>query len=724
MHRSYEEQLDPLEPLAGERTPAPARVRSWVMRLLLVLLCTLLCGCGAEPVMRLDRWTLDGTPVVLPIKADVPDRVERFVLRTHVVLPHDMQGKTLTLAIPQIEAKTELTVDGVAVLPLDSPGTGFRGDRSPRFRIQPTHPAIDLALTVENDTPQSAFLSTIPRLSATPWGDARFRATKIFDLATSAIALGALTGMFVTYAVLYFLDRRRIEHGWIALAAVLGMSSPLLWLEWTPYLFGRLELVVVAEMLAFAGVAVLAFTYAHFGLSRPSRWWMAMVGFLIGVTAFGTISKSAARGASIAALLADYAVIGRLAWVLASLARRKPRPRDLRVMSIALAVLFVSTIPTALWRFRVVHPLEGVTFTPLGMMFFLLIHSLTLSRAHVASAKTAEDLNVQLAARVVELEAKSREASVLNLELKRQIADRSQKLAEALARVEGIASSPKALRDGDVVDDRYRVIRHIGSGGMGAVVEVERLVDEKHFALKVLRGDITGPALSRFAREAEIAARLDHPNLVSVVDVDVAQSGALYIVMELVDGAPLESMRDRYGDVAFLQPLLAGVAAGLAALHQNGVIHRDLKPGNILVDGKGHAKISDFGIASLRELVDPLAETRTPDTLPQKSDPLTHQGAMLGTPLFMAPELWRGADRADAASDVFAFGLVAYVALNNEYPFHGPPIYDVGSGRKVEPPKPIASIASPARELLARSLSIDPKERPTAAELAAALGRG
>jgi hypothetical protein len=688
---------------------------------LLVLLCTLLCGCEDGRVLRLHQWTLDGRPVTLPIKADVPDRAEHFVLRTHVDLPEDLQGKTLTLAIPQIEAKTELVVDGVPVLPLDSPGSGFRGDRSPRFRIVPTHPALDLALTVENDTPQSAFLSTIPRLSATPWGDARFRATKIFDLATSAIALGALTGMFVTYAVLYFLDRRRTEYGWIAIAAIFGMSSPLLWMEWSPYLFGRLELVIVAEMLAFAGIAVLAFTYAHFGLPPPTRWWVVMIGLLIGLTMFGGASKSAARVASIAALLADYAVIGRLAWVLFTLARRKPRPPDVLVMSVALGVLFVSTIPTALWRFRVIHPLEGVTLTPLGMMFFLLIHSLTLSRAHVASSKTAEALNVELAARVEQLEQKSREASVLNLELKRQIADRSQKLAEALARVEGIASSPKALRDGDVVDGRYVVIRHLGSGGMGAVMEVERLVDQKRFALKVLRGDITGSALSRFAREAEIAARLDHPNLVSVVDVDVAESGALYIVMELVDGQPLESMRERYGDVAFLKPMLAGVAAGLAALHEHGVIHRDLKPGNVLVDGNGHAKISDFGIATLRDIVDPLAETRTPETLPQKSDPLTHQGAMLGTPLFMAPELWRGADRADAASDVFAFGLVAYVALTNQYPFHGPPLYDVGAGRKVEMPQPIETIASPARDLLARCLSLDPQERPTAAELAAAL---
>jgi serine/threonine-protein kinase len=495
-----------------------------------------------------------------------------------------------------------------------------------------------------------------------------------------------------------------------------------MWMEWTPYLFGRLELVLVAEMLAFAGIAVLAFTYEHFGLPRPSRWWMTMVGLLIGLTMFGGASKSVARVASLAALFADYAVLGRLGYVLVTLARKRPRPPDVLVMSLALGVLFVSTIPTALWRFRVVHPLEGVTLTPLGMMFFLLIHSLTLSRAHVASARTAEALNLELAARVDQLEVKSREASMLNLELKRQIADRSQKLAEALSRIEGVTSSPRALRDGDVVDGRYRVVRQLGSGGMGAVMEVERLADGKHFALKVLRGDTTGAALSRFAREAEIAARLDHPNLVSVVDVDVAQSGALYIVMELVDGVPLESMRERYGDTAFLLPVLRQVAEGLAALHEKGVIHRDLKPGNVLVDATGHAKISDFGIASLREVVDPLAATRTPDSLEQKSDPLTQQGAMLGTPLFMAPELWRGADRADAASDVFSFGLVAYVALTNKYPFHGPPIYDAGAGRKMEECEPIAEVPKAIRELLLRCVSLDPKARPTAAELAAALG--
>ncbi|MGZ3450569.1 MAG: protein kinase domain-containing protein [Polyangiales bacterium] len=683
---------------------------------LLVLLCTLLLGCDDGRALRIDHWTLDGRAVVLPIKADVPDRADRFVLRTHVELPDDLRGQTLTLAIPQIEAKTELAVDGARVLPLDAPG-----GRSPRFRIEPTRPAIDLALTIENDTPQSAFLSTIPRLSATPWGDARFRATKTFDLATSTIALGALVGMFVTYAVLYLLDRRRKEHGWIALAAIFGMSSPLLWMEWTPYLFGRLELVIVAEMLAFAGIAVLAFTCEHFGLPRPSRGWMAMAAVLLVFTLFTGASKPAARVASIAAVIADYAVLGRLGWVLFTLARRRPRPADVLVMCAALAVLFLSSIPTALWRFRVIHPLEGVTLTPLGMMFFLLLHSLTLSRAHVNSAKTAEALVIELAARVEQLETKSREATVLTQELKRQIADRSQKLADALSRIEGISSLPRALKAGEVVDERYLVIKHLGSGGMGAVMEVERLVDRKRFALKVLRGETTGAALSRFAREAEIAARLDHPNLVSVVDVDVAQSGALYIVMELVDGVPLEMMRERYGDAPFLLSVLRQVAEGLAALHEQGVIHRDLKPGNVLVDARGHAKISDFGIASLREVIDPLAATHAPDTLPQKSDPLTLAGAMLGTPLFMAPELWRGADRADAASDVFSFGLVAYVALTGKYPYPGPPIYDMGAGRAVARAEPIELVSPAIRDLFTRCLSLDPRERPSAADLAAAL---
>ncbi len=681
---------------------------AWLGALAVIL--TALCGCDAGRVVVLSRWTLDaplsgpGVPIELPNKLPAADLADAFVLRAEVPLPDDLRGRTLTLAIPQVEGRTRLEVAGDEIVPLDDPGSGWRGDRAPRFRIGPEKTAgatLPLVLTIDNGAPQSAFLPSAPRLSPTHWGDARFRATRALNKVSAAIALGALLGMFVTYSVLWLLDRRRRAYGLLAIGALGSISSPLLWLEWGQILFGRLEMVVVSGALAVAGIAVVWSAREHFGLPPPSRRWWWLFSVLAVLTGLATVSSFAARVAQALGLVATYLVLGSLAIVLARLARRRPRPKDVGVMAAALATLVVSTLPAAAWRFGLRHPLEGVVLTPLGMTVFLLLHSVTLSRAHVATLRTTE---------------------LLNVELRRQIADRSAKLAEALSRLEGVSSRGGGFREGEIVDERYRVMRRLGAGGMGAVHEVERTSDGRRFALKVLHGDTSGPALARFAREAEIAARLHHPNLISVVDVDVARSGSLYIVMELVEGATLEDHRDRFGDARWALPILAQVAEGIAALHANGVIHRDLKPGNVLVDDAGRARISDFGISALRETIDPLAETRTPDAVTARSDPqLTRTGAMLGTPLYMAPELWRGADRADEASDVWSFGLVAYLLLANRFPFDAPPIYEAGAGRALRAPEPLEGVPPALARVVATCLSLTPGARPTARAIADAL---
>lgn len=685
----------------------------------------LLSGCGSERVEPIAVWHLDdGAGVELPAQIDAHG--PRFALSRRLLVPPDMRGRTLSLVIPQIEGRTRLYVSSVLVEPLDDPGSGWRGERAPRWRIPESlieagaeGPVLPLRLEVENAAPQSSKLPSRPRLSATPWGDARFLAARAINHTGSAISFGALLGMFGTYATLWALDRSRRAYGHLAFAALCALISPLFWLGVTQHVFGTLELDVVAVALALAGFSVLEFTHHHYELPKPSRRWWQLGGALVLATAVAGFVPALVRPLGSISLVANYAVMLSVAWVLVKMMRRQPRPRDVGIMSVAWIVLFLGTVPSALWRFGFANPLEGVVLTPIGMTVFLLLHGTTLSRAHVESMHTTDELNVELAARIEQVEAKNREVSVLNVELRRQIADRSQKLAEALARIEGVTSASRGLREGEVLSERYRVVRPLGSGGMGAVYEVVRLTDDKAFALKVLRGETSGHLLSRFAREAEIAARIHHPNLVSVVDVDVAESGSLYIVMELVDGGSLESMS--FGAPAKMLPLLGQVGSGLAALHAAHVIHRDLKPGNVLVDALGVAKISDFGISALREVVDPLAATRTPDE--SKSPALTQTGAMLGTPLYMAPELFRGADRANEATDVFALGLLAYVVLSGRYPYDGPPMHTVGAGRPLPVPPRLDGVPEPVATIVARCLSVEPGERPTAAEFAAAFGQ-
>jgi hypothetical protein len=288
-----------------------------------------------------------------------------------------------------------------------------------------------------------------------------------------------------------------------------------------------------------------------------------------------------------------------------------------------------------------------------------------------------------------------RETATLNEELKRQLADRAGQLASAIAR---LSSAPRAIEAGSVIEDRYRVMKQLGAGGMGAVYEVERISDGNRLALKVLMGVADREALARFAREAQIAAQLHHPNIVSIVDVDVAKSGMLFLVMELAVSS-LEKQREQFGDRRFALPILKQIAEGLSAMHSRGIIHRDLKPANVLLVGD-RAKLADFGIASL---------------MPDGNDStisvgLTRTGAFMGTPLYMAPELEKGARAATPASDVFALGIVAYELLAGRAPFAQPPVLAKTQDRP-------EILDGELGALIDRCLNFDPSERPTAEEV-------
>ncbi len=231
---------------------------------------------------------------------------------------------------------------------------------------------------------------------------------------------------------------------------------------------------------------------------------------------------------------------------------------------------------------------------------------------------------------------------------------------------------------------------------------------------------------ARFAREAEIGARVHHPNLVSIVDVGVS-AGVPYLVMEKVDGGSLEARRARFGDVPWALPILGQIAEGLAALHEAGVVHRDLKPANVLLADGGVAKISDFGISrfgAIEELsVDPGAPTMA--ATPRKSADLTGTGVVMGTPLYMAPEGARSARALDASADVFALGILAYEMLTGRTPFEVPAFVLAMAQQPVPPPPPIADARVPTalRAFVTSALAGDPTKRPRVRDLVAASGR-
>ena len=227
---------------------------------------------------------------------------------------------------------------------------------------------------------------------------------------------------------------------------------------------------------------------------------------------------------------------------------------------------------------------------------------------------------------------------LLKREIGHQVAVRSKELGDNLLKL-GAAADVVAPQPGDRFDARYRVIRQLGAGGMGAVYEVERLTDGAHLALKIMLGQVSGAIAARFAREAEIGARVRHPHVVPIVDVGVTATGTPFLIMELVRGGSVEGQRERFGDVAWARGVLLQVVDGLIALHATNVVHRDLKPANILVDEDGVAKISDFGISRLdpdRGAINPDAPTLEAST--PRGGRLTGTGMLLGTPQYMAPE--------------------------------------------------------------------------------------
>jgi serine/threonine protein kinase len=273
---------------------------------------------------------------------------------------------------------------------------------------------------------------------------------------------------------------------------------------------------------------------------------------------------------------------------------------------------------------------------------------------------------------------------------------------------------------GKVLADRYRIVRLLGEGGMGQVFEAQHLNINKRFALKLLRPEVVGSAssLARFRQEAWAASSIGHANIVEIDDFATLPSGEVYLAMEFLDGQSLaERMRDgpplRLPEA--LQILIA-VGQGLAAAHDKGIVHRDMKPENIFLARKGSAqvaKILDFGIAKVTGADEPSNLTRT--------------GAIFGTPLYMSPEQAKG-QPADARADVYALGIILYEAATGSVPFGGESSVQILSQQIAATPVAPSRLA-PEREIppaleaaILRALAKEPAARfATMTELVAAL---
>jgi eukaryotic-like serine/threonine-protein kinase len=218
----------------------------------------------------------------------------------------------------------------------------------------------------------------------------------------------------------------------------------------------------------------------------------------------------------------------------------------------------------------------------------------------------------------------------------------------------------------------YRVLERLGSGGMGTVWVAEDLNLGRRVALKFISEDHAGqaPALERFKMEARTASSLNHPNICTIYEIGEAD-GQTFIAMELIEGEPLDLyLTHHVFDVQELLDLATQIADALDAAHSKGIVHRDIKPGNVLVTHRGQAKILDFGLAKLISARRPAGQPAYAVPTMASGEHLTSPGVAVGTTAFMSPEQARGRE-LDARSDLFSFGVILYVMATRKFPFDG-----------------------------------------------------
>jgi serine/threonine-protein kinase len=262
---------------------------------------------------------------------------------------------------------------------------------------------------------------------------------------------------------------------------------------------------------------------------------------------------------------------------------------------------------------------------------------------------------------------------------------------------------------GTVLNNRYTLTERIAAGGMGEVWAATDTVLDRTVAVKLLNAVLSQQSgfLERFRAEARHSASLHHPNITTVFDYG-EDDGSAYLVMERVIGQPLSQIISERAPLSAQETasILAQAAAALEAAHQGGVVHRDVKPANILITPDGTAKLTDFGIARLVDAA-----------------PLTKTGQMLGTAQYLSPEQAMGG-QATASSDIYALGVVGQEMLTGQRPFEADTLVATAMAHINQPPPELPlTVPVGLRSVIVAALAKDPEDRPaTAAAMASALG--
>jgi eukaryotic-like serine/threonine-protein kinase len=271
---------------------------------------------------------------------------------------------------------------------------------------------------------------------------------------------------------------------------------------------------------------------------------------------------------------------------------------------------------------------------------------------------------------------------------------------------------------GAVLAKRFRLIKKVGSGGMGSVYATDQVIDGRKVAVKLLHPEFVHEAevKARFLEEARTSQRLIHPNILRVFECIEAEDGTPFIVMELLDGVPLSAYTDNGGRVPLAQSavIAQGILAGLAAAHAQGIVHRDLKPENVFLSNEGGAhfvvKLLDFGIAKVMDAAGGMgSKTRT--------------GMLLGTPAYMSPEQIKNSKDVDPRSDLWSAGVMLYEMLTGRTAFPAPTEYARLFAVLNNTPEPIETVDPQLAPLSAFMVKAMDKNRETRFQSALEMNR-
>ncbi|MCC6997872.1 MAG: serine/threonine protein kinase [Deltaproteobacteria bacterium] len=397
---------------------------------------------------------------------------------------------------------------------------------------------------------------------------------------------------------------------------------------------------------------------------------------------------------------------------------------SVQVLALVLGVGLVALVAGELWvvpehDLRMMALSSGVAFTVLAFVMARILTAsarvelagrLVIERQGAELRALNDELEDRVLAQVDEIIARAQEIKKLNRHLRRQVVDRSRQLAQALRSLEPAAVAP--LEVGALIDGRIEIRGLLGSGAMGEVYRGQDRILERAVAVKVLRPDsgVSSEVWVRFAAEAEAAAAVQHPCVVPTLHVGITEAGRLYQLQDLVEGVTLAATLaegERWPALAAAR-LGARLAEALAAAHDVGVVHRDVKPSNVMISTQAPGlHLLDFGVA--RSLEGRRAGASGPTV-------------MLGTPVYMSPEQITAPDTVAPPADVYALGVLLYELIKGKPPFMG----DMRSVLHLhvhQPAPALPATLAPAAlaELVARCLAKQPAARPTAQEVAAQL---